>query len=86
MKIIFTDAEQEILQREAIAARARWRSAGCYPRKIYEEQRAEFVQEYARGADPCSSEKQQTWLRRIKKELKNLHPQMAAEGTEKSRR
>lgn len=68
-KIVFTPEEVELLRREEVEARARWTAADIYPKKLYEEQRAEIVQEYARGADPCSSEKQQAWLRRIKKEL-----------------
>ena len=68
----FNAAELELLRIDAERVRAFWKAAGVYPRNVYEEKRYEIVREYARGADPCSGEKQQAWLLRIKKELKHL--------------
>ena len=72
MKIVFTSDDLTLLQQEAQAVRASWQSADLYPSNIYEEQRARIVDDYLRGAQPCNSEKQQAWLRRIKKELTQL--------------
>lgn len=69
MKIIFTEEEIAILRGDAEKARARLVSDGIHPMRIYEEEQYEFVTEYMRGADPSSSEKQQAWLKKIKKNL-----------------
>ena len=69
-KIDFTAEELELLRSEAAAVRAHLNEHGLHPRRVYEEDRLEFVTEYMRGAEPASSVKQQRWLRRIKQECK----------------
>ena len=71
-RISFTAEELEYLRTDAAAVRAWLSEHGLHPRRVYEEDRLEFVTEYMRGAEPATREKQQKWLKQIKKEVRRL--------------
>jgi hypothetical protein len=70
-KIVFSPAEIKVLRLAAERKGAELMAAGLHPKKVYEEERLEFVTEYMRGAEPASSRKKQAWLRRIKREVRS---------------
>lgn len=70
--ITFSAEEIEVLRLEARWARAKLQGDGLHPRRVYEEERYEFVTEYMRGAEPAGSVKQQRWMRKIKRELRAM--------------
>lgn len=72
IKIIFTESELEILRHEADKARANWKAAGVFPKRIYEVERYEFLIEHMRGVEPATHKKQQAWLKKIKLEVKRV--------------
>jgi hypothetical protein len=69
--IAFTPSELELLRTSAelaLAFRVRMRIRS----ESWPEKRYEFVRDYMRGAEPATHEKQQRWLKRIKKECRAI--------------
>jgi hypothetical protein len=69
--ISFTGTEILWLREQAEKKRTALKTADLHPKRVYEEDRLEFVWEYMRGAEPASHEKQQRWLKRIKRECRS---------------